>query len=193
MAQTLLSSLHPSFAGSIDSGGMINLFMQHFSWPLDNGYTEDISFTGNLNIDELSMMAGPMLSSLLSMIGINENRVHLENQEIKFKAEKGRVKTSPIRFRADEYFLELQGSMGFDKTIDLIARLPVTRKMVGGKAYEYLKDVTIDVPIGGTVTKPEIDEAAMEKATGSLVQQTMKKTIEEKATDLLQQLFKKNN
>ena len=191
MAQTLLSSLHPSFAGSIDPGGMINLFMQHFRWPLDNTYTEDIAFAGNLNIDELSMMAGPMLSSLLSMIGINENKVHLENQEIKFEAENGRVKTSPVRFRADEYFLELQGSMGFDKTIDFIARLPVTRKMVGGKAYEYLKGVTIDVPIGGTVSKPKIDEAAMENAAGSLVQQTMQKTIEKKATDLLQQLFNK--
>jgi hypothetical protein len=192
MAQTLLASLHPSFAGSIDPGGMINLFMQHFSWPLDSTHTEDISFAGNLNIDELSMVAGPMLSSLLSMIGINENKVHLENQEIKFEAENGRVKTAPIRFRAAEYFLELQGSMGFDKTIDFIARLPVTRKMVGGKAYEYLKGVTIDVPIGGTVSKPQIDEAAMQKATGSLVQQTMQKSIEKKATDLLQQLFKNN-
>ena len=170
---------------------MINLFMQHFSWPLDNAYTENISFAGNLNIDELSMVAGPMLKSLLSLIGINENKVHLENQEIRFEAENGRVKTSPIRFRADEYFLELQGSMGFDKTIDFIAKLPVTRKMVGGKAYEYLQGVTINVPIGGTVSKPEIDEAAMEKATGSLVQQTMQKTIEKQATDLLQQLFKK--
>jgi hypothetical protein len=64
--------------------------------------------------------------------------------------------------------------------------------MVGGKAYEYLKGVTIDVPIGGTVSKPQIDEAAMQKATGSLVQQTMQKSIEKKATDLLQQLFKNN-
>ena len=89
MAQTFLSTIHPLFAGSIDSGGIIDLFMKHFNWPLDNAHTDEIHFAGNLRINELKMMASPILNALLSVAAINENRVHLDNQQIEFNAENG--------------------------------------------------------------------------------------------------------
>jgi len=93
---------------------------------------------------------------------------------------------------AEGYQLKIHGSVGFDKTLDFIARIPVTKKMVGKDAYRFLQGTTIKVPIRGTASKPHLDETAFEQATGDLMQQALRKNLEKGAQDLLKNLFKKS-
>ena len=84
-------------------------------------------------------------------------------------------KHPPIRFEINGYPVELNGSVGFDKSIDYIATLPITPALVGNDAFRFLEGATIDVPIRGTSSDPNFNEAVMQKATESLVQQAMQK------------------
>jgi hypothetical protein len=189
MAETLLALIHPSFQGTVIPGGDLNLFMQHFKWPLDKKRTDKISFSGNLKINGLRMQAAPMLIPLLTIAGVEGSVVEFDTQNIEFRARNGRIETSSIRMSVDDYRLRLQGSVGFDQTLAYTAQIPVTRRLVGRDGYKYLQGTTINVPIRGTVASPEIDEQALEEATASLVQQALQKVIERKAGDLLEKLF----
>jgi len=189
MAETLLALIHPSFQGTVIPGGDLNLFMQHFKWPLDKKRTDKISFAGNLKVNGLQMQASPMLIPLLAIAGVEGSVVEFDTQIIEFRARNGRIETSSIRMSVDDYRLILQGSVGFDQTLAYTAQIPVTRRLVGRDGYKYLKGTTIDVPIRGTVSSPEIDERALEEAAASLVKQALQKVIERKAGDLLEKLF----
>jgi hypothetical protein len=191
LTSDLLASVHPIFKGASVSIGSLGLASNHFNLPLDEKYTKAIDITGRLNLNEVAMDASPLLATILKFAGIKESTVDLGNVDIEFQARNGRVASSPVNISAGDFTMMLQGSMGFDKTLDYLAKIPVTRKLVGRKAYKYLQGVTIDVPIGGTVGKPRIDERAVEKVTSGLVKQALQQTLEKQATDLLQKLFKK--
>jgi hypothetical protein len=125
-------------------------------------------------------------------MGISERQLSLANQEIDFEAKNGRIALSPMTLDAEGYQLKMHGSIGFDNTLDFIARIPVTKRMVGKDAYRFLQGTTIKVPIRGTASNPRIDEAAFQDATGDLMQQALKKNLQQGVQDLLKSLFKKS-
>jgi hypothetical protein len=125
-------------------------------------------------------------------MGISERQLSMADQDIDFEAKNGRIALSPMTLDAEGYQLKMHGSVGFDKTLDFIAQIPVTRKMVGKDAYQFLQGTTLNVPIRGTSSKPLLDETAFQQATGDLIQQALRKNLEKGAQDLLKNLFKKS-
>jgi hypothetical protein len=115
----------------------------------------------------------------------------LGDLDIDFAARNGRIETSPIRLEIDGYPIELRGSVGFDKSLDYTAKLPITPGLVGDKAYRYLEGVTIDVPIRGNTKNPDIDESSVQKATAGLAEQALGKSLEKGVQNILEQLLKK--
>jgi hypothetical protein len=111
--------------------------------------------------------------------------------DIDFVARNGRIETSPIRLEIDGHPIELRGSVGFDKSLDYMAKLPITPKLVGDKAYQYLEGVTVDVPIRGNSKNPDIDESSMQKATAGLAEQALQKSLEKGLQNVFEQLIKK--
>ncbi|MEJ2098597.1 MAG: hypothetical protein P8X68_01310 [Desulfobacterales bacterium] len=110
--------------------------------------------------------------------------------DINFVARNGRIETSPIRLEIDGYPIELHGSVGFDKSLDYIAKLPITPMLVGNKAYPYLKGATIDVPIRGSASHPNIDKRTMHKVSAEMVQQAFQKPLEQGVQKIFEQLLK---
>lgn len=131
------------------------------------------------------------MAGLLNMMGISERKLSLVDQDIAFEAKDGRIALSPMTLEAEGHQLKMHGTVGFDNTLDFIARIPVTEKMVGKDAYQFLQGTSIKVPIRGTASKPRIDETAFQQATGDLMQQFLRKNLEKGAQDLLKNLFKK--
>ncbi|MBT8366231.1 MAG: hypothetical protein KJP23_16145, partial [Deltaproteobacteria bacterium] len=135
----------------------------------------------------------PFLSQLLGMMGVSEREIIMNDQSVDFEARNGRVTWAPMILEVGGYPLKMHGSIGFDNTLDFTARVPVTPKMVGKDAYQYLKGTTIKVPIGGSVSKPKINQAAFQDATGDLMQQVLQKNVEQGVQDLFKNLFKKSD
>jgi hypothetical protein len=191
MAESLMAKIHPVFQGAVKAEGFIDLYMQHFNWPLDKKHRDKTTFAGTLRLKGVRINSTNLLSGLLAVIGIQGNEMDFGDRNIDFVARNGRIETSPIRLEVDGYPLELRGSVGFDKSLDYIARLPVTPKLVGDKAYPYLEGVTIDVPIRGNSSHPDIDESTMQKASSSLAEQALQKTLEKGVQNIFKQLIKK--
>jgi hypothetical protein len=191
MAERLISKIHPVFHGSVRAEGLVDLHMQHFNWALDKKDRDQTSFAGTLRLKGVRVNSTNLLSGLLTLIGVRGNEIDFGDLDIDFVARNGRIETSPIRLEIDGYPIELRGSVGFDKSLDYIAKLPITPKLVGDKAYQYLEGVTIDVPIRGNSKNPDIDESSMQKASSSLAEQALQKSLEKGVQNILEQLLKK--
>jgi hypothetical protein len=191
VADKLLSKIHPVFRGSVQAEGFVDLFMQHFNWPLDKQSRDKATFAGTLHLKGVRIKSTNLLTELLGLIGIHGNEMDFGDLDIDFVARNGRIETSPIRLEIDGYPIELNGSVGFDKSLDYTAKLPITPMLVGNKAYRYLEGATIDVPIGGSSSNPDIDKRAMQKATADMAQQVLQKSLEQGVQNIFEQLIKK--
>ena len=191
IAENLMSKIHPVFQGSVQAEGHVDLYMQHFNWALDKKDRDKTAFAGTLRLKGVRINSTNLLSGLLALIGVRGNEMDFGDLDIDFVARNGRIETSPIRLEIDGHPIELRGSVGFDKSLDYTAKLPITPKLVGDKAYQYLKGVTIDVPIRGNSKNPDIDESSMQKATSGLAEQALQKSLEKGVQNILEQLLKK--
>ena len=191
MAERLLALIHPLFKGSTSAAGQIDLYMKHFDWPLAKENRHEASFEGTLSLRGIRVNSSNMLSGLLSLISMGGSQLEINELDVEFVAQNGRIKTSPIRFEINGYPVELNGSVGFDKSIDYIATLPITPALVGNDAFRFLEGATIDVPIRGTSSDPNFNEAVMQKATESLVQQAMQKGLQKGLQGIFQKMLEK--
>jgi translocation and assembly module TamB len=193
LTEGLLSLIHPVFKDAIKPEGMMDLHMKHFNWPLVQEAGKNASFAGSLRFNGVKLNSTPFLSGLLALMRVKEREFDLGDQTIDFAAENGRLKCSPLTIDIGGSPLVMYGSVGFDKTLDYIAQIPLTENMVGRDAFRFLQGVSVKVPIHGTVSKPKIDETALQDATAGLVQQAMQKNLQQGVQNLLQNLFKQKN
>ena len=191
VAENLMSKIHPVFQGSVQAEGHVDLYMQHFNWALDKKDRDKTAFAGTLRLKGVRITSTNLLSGLLALIGVRGNEMDFGDLDIDFVARNGRIQTSPIRLEIDGHPIELRGSVGFDKSLDYTAKVPITPKLVGDKAYQYLEGVTIDVPIRGNSKNPDYDESGMQKASAGLAEQALRKSLEKGAQNILEQLLKK--
>lgn len=187
----LLATIHPLFKEAVIPDGLLGLHMKHFDWPLSEGGKNSAAFAGTLQLNGIRLNATPFLSRLLDVMRISEREILMKDQSIDFEARNGRITSAPMTLDVGGNSLTLNGSVGFDNTLDFIARVPVTENLVGKDAYRFLQGTTINLPIRGTVSKPQIDEQALQQATRNLVQQSLQKNVEQGVQNLLQNLLKK--
>jgi hypothetical protein len=191
VAEKLMSKIHPVFRGSAQAAGFVDLYMQHFNWPLDEQSRDKAAFAGTLRLKGVRVKSTNLLTGLLGLIGVRGNEMNFGDLDIDFVARNGRIETSPIRLEIDGYPIELVGSVGFDKSLDYTAKLPITPMLVGDKAYRYLEGATIDVPIRGSSSNPDIDKRTMQKATADMAQQALQKSLEKGVRNIFEQIIKK--
>ena len=191
IAEQLMSKIHPVFQGAVQAEGQVDLHMQHFNWPLDSQYRDQTDFAGTLRLKGVRINSTKMLTGILALVGIRGNEMNFEDLDIDFVARNGRIETSPIRLEIDGYPIALHGSVGFDKSLDYTAKIPITPKLVGDKAYTYLEGVTIDVPIRGNSSNPDIDKSTVQQASTSLAEQALQKSLQKGVQNVLEQLLKK--
>ncbi|MFW2365254.1 MAG: hypothetical protein ACN4GW_02495 [Desulforhopalus sp.] len=189
MSKDLLVHIHPIFKGAAVSRGTVDLTMQNFRWPLDEAARKDAAFTGHLTFNQVKLQAGGLIAPILDLMKVEDREITLSEQPMEFVGKNERVTCSPLEMSVNEYILKLSGSIGFDQSLDYVAQIPVTRKMVSGDVYKYLEGTFISVPIGGTVSKPAISKNLVQKAIKDLAIQAGSKQISDQAGKLLQKLF----
>jgi hypothetical protein len=69
--------------------------------------------------------------------------------------------------------------------------LPITPALVGNDAFRFLEGTTIDVPIRGTSSDPNFNEAVMQKATESLAQQALQKGLQKGLQGIFEKILEK--
>ncbi|MBW2436033.1 MAG: DUF748 domain-containing protein, partial [Deltaproteobacteria bacterium] len=101
IAERLMSKLHPVFQGSVQAEGHVDLYMQHFNWPLDSKDRDKTDFAGTLRLKGVRINSTKMLTGLLALVGVRGDEMNFGDLDIDFVARNGRIETSPIRLEID--------------------------------------------------------------------------------------------
>jgi len=76
-----------------------------------------------------------------------------------------------MEFQIGDISLRSQGSVGFDQTVSLTLQIPIQDAWVAKEpVLAGLKGQSLQVPVGGTLTHPQMDQRALAQLTGQLIQ-----------------------
>ncbi len=189
LADDLLSTIHPAFSGAVATSGTVDLEFAEFYLPLAADADHEIVFRGMLQLRDVTLEAADVLDRARSLARIHEAVYRIDDQDIRFVCADGRVETSPLQLRIEGHQITLSGSMGLDETLDYTIRTPVTQRLVGRDVYNYLRDATINIPVRGTVSRPQLGEEEVREAVADLIRQAGRGAIERGAQDLLRQFL----
>jgi hypothetical protein len=96
-----------------------------------------------------------------------------------------------MEFQIGDVTIRSQGSVGFDETISLTLNVPIPDAWIGNQPLlAGLKGQTLQVPITGTLTRPQMDQRAIAGLSQQLLQGAAQQAIGGELNKALDRLFK---
>ncbi|MCE9613076.1 MAG: DUF748 domain-containing protein [Lentisphaerae bacterium] len=196
MASELLSRIHPIFYGCAVVGGQLSLTMDRLNAPLGPRLQQETTFAGEMRLHNLVLGSGQgLMGQLLGALHVSAQEVQVSNQVVRFECRDGRITPSPLTFKADRNkTIIVSGSVGLDQTLQYQAELPVTTNLLAelglSHAAPYLKDTSVKVPIGGTVSSPRFDRQAFARAVKDMGAKAAKNAVIDQGGKLLGEFLK---
>ena len=151
--------------------GQISVAISNCQVPLANPNAGDIS--GQLTIHELEMTRGPFMQELAGLLKRDEPAQLAQNSVVPFRMVQGRIYHEGLVIKLHEITVRTYGSVGLaDQSLAIMAELPVPLSWLAAEvAGDPSRQKTIRVPIGGTLSKPQIDRREVERLAGQFVRQ----------------------
>jgi hypothetical protein len=89
---------------------------------------------------------------------------------VPFRLVEGRVYHRDLELVFPDLTIRTHGSVGLDQTLSIMAEMPVPPKWLGNNPLgASLKNQTIRLPIGGTLSQPQIDRRALAQVSAEFV------------------------
>jgi hypothetical protein len=116
--------------------------------------------------------------------------VTLPAQQTRFQVVDGRVHHDRCEFQVGDTLVRTRGSVGWDQSLALVAELPIPDAWLARDArLAVLRGTTLQIPIGGTFDRPQLDAQALEQLSTQVLRQTANRMLEEGVQRGLQQLL----
>ena len=189
-SRTWLKYFAPIIADATSVQGQITVASNGAQVPLFDPMK--VSAQGTVSLGELVVGAGPLTQQLLPMMDqllavIKPGSSSLQDkttwlrikpQNVRYAVQDGRVYHDNMQFNYKDIPIRTRGNVGFDQTMNMVAEIPILDKWLEDQPYLVgLKGQSIQIPIGGTVTKPKLDKNAIRKLTQQLVQQSARGAV----------------
>lgn len=187
VSKSLLSYVAPVLHDATRVGGKVSARVARAEIPLAGEHAGPMNVVGQVEFDNVVCTAGPMVSDILSVAGSGRVPSVRLQETIELAIANGRVNQRGLAVPLGrDARLEIDGSVGFDRTLALTARVPVTRGLApkGAGLDELLEGLRVGVPIRGTLSHPSIDRRAFRVGLREAGKSDLKKT----ATDFLKSL-----
>jgi hypothetical protein len=97
--------------------------------------------------------------------------VSVDSSDIEFRMVNRRIYHRGLKFNAGTVPITTHGSVGFDETIALVAEVPVQATFLGRDlSLGALEGRTVQIPIGGTLTRPMLDRGGFQHLIGKSIE-----------------------
>jgi hypothetical protein len=189
-----LSMVNPA---TRDAGGMAGILSVdlkgNFRGPYDDveAMKKGLKMTGTVNIDQFVVRSSNFVAKLVEWMDMKDPDVTGYMKLPDLVVENGFVTYQQMEMRIQNTTLFFSGRIGFDKSLNLIMRAPMDKKMLKrigfGKDDRELLGQYINVPIHGTTDDPKIDFAA---AIQAKTQEYLKKLAEREIKKGIEDLIK---
>jgi translocation and assembly module TamB len=189
VSNDVLSYIAPVLSKASRVGGQVSLTIDDAMIPLtgDGSLRAD----GQLVFKDVVFQPGPFASEIVALTGRSVPKMSLQ-QPLRLQIADGRVRQSGLSIPlADDLQANLQGSVGFDKTVEMRASIPITPEMLGGNEAvgRYVSGTNVTLPIGGTISHPVIDRGGLRVALKEAARSMMRRGVEAEAGRLLDRVI----
>jgi hypothetical protein len=185
MLDQTLEYVLPLLHGCAVADGALAMTLQEARFPLGPTLQRDATCQAQLTLRNLRLAPSGLMATLLEAVGHGGNEIALEKYEMTVACREGRVYPSPVTVKIAGGQIVMDGSVGLDGTLAYKVTLPLSAGLVGKKAAPYFQDITVTVPVTGTIKAPSIDR----KALAGEVARQVRAATERAAGDLLKELL----
>ena len=182
VSEAMLKFVAPVLAGATQSEGLFSLTLDGTKVPLGEPRRADSK--GQLTVHSVRVTPGPMtiqwvglaqqIEALVKRREASNRQVTLvsvRDQQVNFQVANGRVYHQQMEFQVGDVVLRSQGSVGLDETVDLTIDIPIQDDWVSKEPLlSGLKSQSIQIPVKGTLGKPQMDQRAIAGTTTQLLQ-----------------------
>ncbi|WZO99265.1 hypothetical protein EP7_000864 [Isosphaeraceae bacterium EP7] len=189
VSNDVLSYIAPVLSKASKVTGKVSLTIEDAAIPMIGEGA--LRVDGQLVFQDVVFQPGPFGAEIFSLSGKVVPKMTL-HQPLQLQIADGRVRQSGLSIPLSETAkANLEGSVGFDKTLSMKAMIPVTAQMMGGDATvkQIVGDTQITVPIGGTISRPTIDRAGFRLAVKDAARSMVKRGVKAQAGRLLDQVI----
>jgi translocation and assembly module TamB len=167
----------PALANVAQADGDISLDLQSGRVPLTDPAKADV--VGWLTIHSAQVSGGPLVQELSVLLQGPPALTLAKDNVVPFRLVDGRVYHTGLELHFPELTIRTSGSVGLDGSLSLTAEMPVPPKWLGNNklAKAAFGNQVIRLPIGGTLSKPKIDEQALRTAAQRFVQQAAENAL----------------
>ncbi len=194
LTKGIIGKLHPLFGTLARPAGVLSATLEKFSWPLGPEGARQAELGIRFDVSRVKLSASAILAEILHLVKIDDTDLKLRDANITCKGHDGRISCSPVKVTVADSEMVFSGSVGFDKSLDYLVAIPVTRNLVGKEGFRILEGTAIRVPIRGTLDQPSFDADMITAAIGDLTRQAasraIEKQVEKVVPNLLDKLFK---
>jgi hypothetical protein len=173
MCAAALQYIAPVLTGVTETSGALSIDLEGARVPLDAPARGDVA--GRLTLHSVEIGPGPLLRELSLILGRPApDKVAMRQESVvPFRMVDGRVYHQTIELVFPDVTVRTFGSVGLDKTLAIIAEMPVPEKWLpGGSAGAALRGRNIRLPIAGTLAQPKVDQQALRELTAQFARET---------------------
>lgn len=203
MCQSWLKYVAPLLADATRAEGRFSVTLDGASVPLPDSQRGVLG--GEVLIHSARVGPGPLAQQFLgiaqqvktmidgrpaSLGSQSETWLNVPKQQVKFDVREGRVHHQGLTVTAGDLVIRTTGSVGFDQTLALVAEVPVQDAWVANKRLlESLKGTTLQLPIRGTLSQPQVDSRTLSDLNRQIMQNAAGRVLEDELGRGLQRLF----
>ena len=149
---------------------------------------------GKFIIHSIEIGPGPLIRELAILMG-RETPAKLRREGVvPFQMVDGRIYHKDLELIFPDFTVRTYGSVGLDQTMAIMTEMPVPPKWLENNPLAPgLRDQIIRIPIAGTLQKPQLDRAEMDKLSRQFIRNAARNMLEEGLNKGLDQLFQRSS
>ncbi len=188
MCDTALKYIAPVLAGVTEAQGDFSIEMTDCHIPLDD--PAQGKFAGTFTVHDIQIGAGPLVREMAVVLGYSAPARLRRESVVRFRMAEGRVHHEGLELIFPDVTIRTHGSVGLDQTLALLAEMPIPQKWIGDNPLgSAIKDQTIQLPVGGTLSRPQLDRRELRRYTGQFLQKGVQNVLENEVGRQLDRLF----
>lgn len=206
VSEAMLKYVAPILAGATQSEGQFSITLDGTRVPLVDSKKADVA--GRLDVHSVRVVPGALANQLIGVVqqveALAKRRdpaglaskpqvtlLSIRDQQVNFRVMEGRVHHQNLEFQVNDITMRSQGSVGLDQTVQLTLQLPVPDSWVAKEPLlAGLKGQSLQIPVSGTLTRPQIDARAIANLSQQLLQGAAQQAIGGELNKALDKLFK---
>jgi len=166
LSREWLGYLAPMLADSAHVQGTVSARLQQFDYFIDRPEVSTIK--GEINLLNTKASAGQSLGPLLQVLALVDRegagqlqQLDFPDQTVPFEMRDGMVLHDGLQVQLGDYRMSSRGGVGIDQRIQMVLTVPMEKNATSSSTAR-----TLQIPVGGTVTRPQLDTRGLMQNLG---------------------------